>query len=49
MDIPGRLKVGDALCAEVGFLQWLLGDVPGDSDHFRGEVFMGIMILDSIC
>lgn len=25
------------------------GRFPGDCDHFRGEVFMGIIILDSIC
>ncbi len=43
------LMVGYTLYRSVGELRWLLRGSPGVCGHFRGEVFMGIIILDSMC
>lgn len=43
------LMVGYALHRSVRQLQWLLRGSPAVCGYFKGEFFMGIIILDSMC
>lgn len=43
------LTVGYTLYRSVGELKWLLRGSPGVGGYFKGEDFMGIIILDSMC